>query len=314
MNRFSRMTRAPAASACGATDPTRLTSTLADGSVMGYAEFGDPAGRPLLFFHGWPGSRLQARIIAGPARRHGLRVLAPDRPGIGLSTPAPGASVAAWIRALSDWIDQMNLASFHVLGVSGGGPYALACAARMPRRIAAAGVCCGVPPPRLLDKSRHLFWLYRLLRRIDRGVPRLLVILMVLTRLYLMRVPPLWSLRPLSLLLPRADRRALQHRGRMGQVAASTREAFAGSAQAVIADARRLQQPWGFDPGKIAIPVHFWHGCRDRNIPLPLMQPFIHGLAQARAHYYSAEGHYSLPLCRAYEILDQLTSDHLAFK
>ncbi len=298
----------------GPVDRTRLTSTLADGSGVCYAEFGDPGGRPLLFFHGWPGSRLQARTIEEPARRRGLRVLAPDRPGIGLSTPAPFVSVAAWVRSLSAWIDQLNLASFFVLGISAGGPYALACAARMPRRIAAAGVCCGVPPPRLLNQSRHLFWLYRLLRRIDRGAPHLLVTLMILTRFYLMRVPLLWSLRPLSLLLPRVDRRALQDRNRLGQVAASTREAFAGSAQAVITDARRLQHPWGFDPGEIAIPVHFWHGCRDRNIPLSLVRPFIQGLAQARAHYYPAEGHYSLPLCRTSEILDHLTSDHPEFK
>ncbi len=293
----------------GPVDRTRLTSTLADGSVLGYAEFGDPAGRPLLFFHGWPGSRLQARTIEEPARRRGLRVLAPDRPGIGLSTPAAFVSVAAWVRSLSAWIDQLNLSSFLVLGISAGGPYALACAARMPRRIAAAGVCCGVPPPRLLNQSRHLFWLYRLLRRIDRGAPHLLVTLMNLTRIYLMRVPPSWSLRPLGLLLPRADRRVLQDRDRMGQVAASTREAFAGGAQNVIDDARRLEQPWGFDPGEIAIPVHFWHGCRDRNIPLPLARPFIQGLAGAQVHYYPADGHYSLPLGKASAILDDLTSD-----
>ncbi len=309
MHPYSRMNRPPVTRTPGAVDPTRLTSTLADGAVVGYAEFGDPAGRPLLFLHGWPGSRLQARIIEESARRRGLRVLAPDRPGIGLSTPAPCAGAADWIHALSAWIDQLNLASFYVLGVSGGGPYALACAARMPRRIVAAGVCCGVPPPQVLGRSRNLFWLYRLLRVIDRRAPRLLISLMVLTRFYLMRLPPLWSLGPLSLMLPRADRRALQHRGRMGQVAASTREAFAGSGQAVIADARRLQQPWGFDPGEIAIPVHFWHGCQDRNIPLPLMRPFIHSLAGAQAHYYPADGHYSLPLCRSAEILDHLTSD-----
>ena len=310
---YSRMNSPPVVRTPGTGDRTRLTSTLADGTVVGYAEFGDPSGRPLLFFHGWPGSRLQARIIAGPARRRGLRVLAPDRPGIGLSTPAACARVATWIPSLSAWIDQLDLAPFYVLGVSGGGPYSLACAAQMPRRVAAAGVCCGVPPPRLLDKSRDLFWLYRLLRQIDRGAPRLLVTLMRLTRLYLTLLSPLLSLRLLSLLLPRADRRALQHRGRMGQVAASTREAFVGSAEAVIADARRLQQPWGFDPGAIAIPVHFWHGGQDRNIPLSLMRPFIQGFARGQAHYYAADGHYSLPLCRGSDMLDHLMADHTQF-
>ncbi len=303
------MNRPPTTRTRGAVDRTRLICTLEDGTTLAYAEFGDPAGRPLLFFHGWPGSRLQARIIEGPARRHRLRVLAPDRPGIGLSTPAPCACVAAWVDVLSAWIDQLDLASFHVLGISGGGPYSLACAARMPWRIAAAGVCCGVPPPGLLGKSRDLFWLYRLLRSIDRGAPRLLNALMGLTRLYLTLLPPLWSLQPFSLLLPRADRWVLRNRDHMGTVAASTREAFACSATDVIDDARRLQQPWGFDPGQITIPVHFWHGGQDRNIPLALIQPFIQSLPQARVHYYPADGHYSLPLSRTSEILDDLTAN-----
>ena len=295
-------------------DRSGLTTTLADGTVVGHAEFGDPAGRPLLFFHGWPGSRLQGRIIDGPARQYGLRVLAPDRPGIGLSSPAPCARVAAWINTLCAWTDQLDLPPFYVLGVSGGGPYSLACAAMMPRRVAAAGVCCGVPPPRWLEKSRDLFWLYRLLRRIDRGAPYLLVNLMNLARLYLTVMPSTWSLRPFSLLMPRADRRVLQRQDRMHLVVASTREAYAGGAQAVIADARRLQQPWGFDPGAIAVPVQIWHGGQDRNIPLSLVRPFIHGLERAQVHYYAADGHYSLPFGRTSEILGRLTSDRHEFR
>ena len=77
-----------------------LTLKRADGRQLGYAEYGDPTGHPVFAFHGVPGARYMFRPTAGPAIRHGLRIIAPDRPGYGLSEPQPG-------RQLADWLDDM---------------------------------------------------------------------------------------------------------------------------------------------------------------------------------------------------------------
>lgn len=291
-----------------AKDASGLQVRLKDGTVVGYAEFGDPLGRPLVFFHGWPGSRLQARIVDAPARRCGLRVLAPDRPGIGLSTAAHCPRVADWMDTLAAWIDAQNLARFYVLGVSGGGPYALACALRMPERIAGAGVCCGAPLPREIGNGADLFWIYRLLRFIDRTSPRFTGGLMAGVRLYLQWLPPAWSLLPFAGLVPGPDRRSFRRRSNLLTIAVSTREAYRRGTDGVIADARRLLQPWGFDPADLSIPVQFWHGHRDRNVPHRLIAPLVRGIPGARARHYPAEGHYSLPLERCTEILEELTA------
>src|SRR6185312_3853086 len=102
---------------------------LADGRTLACLELGDPSGPPVLYFHGYPGSRLEARVAAAAARRLGLRLLAVDRPGFGQSTFQTGRSIGAWAADVAALADRLALGRFSIVGVSGGGPYALACAA-----------------------------------------------------------------------------------------------------------------------------------------------------------------------------------------
>ena len=78
---------------------------LPDGRRLGYTEFGDPSGIPVFAFHGTPGSRFMFRIVHEPARRLGLRIIAPDRPGFGLSDYQENRTLSDWaadVRALAD--------------------------------------------------------------------------------------------------------------------------------------------------------------------------------------------------------------------
>jgi pimeloyl-ACP methyl ester carboxylesterase len=119
------------------------TVTLPDGRTLEYADLGDPAGRPVLYFHGTPGTAGGGAIVAEAARRHGVRLLATSRPGYGASTTsAPGlASVAA---DSVDLADQLGLGQFLAMGTSGGGPYALAVGAVAPGRVTSVAVLGGV--------------------------------------------------------------------------------------------------------------------------------------------------------------------------
>src|SRR5688500_4433105 len=91
--------------------PTRHLR-LRDGRTVGYAEYGDPDGVPLLFFHGTPGSRLQLRALDEPARRHHVRLLAPDRPGFGESSPQPGRTVGQYADDIRELADDLRLERF----------------------------------------------------------------------------------------------------------------------------------------------------------------------------------------------------------
>src|SRR5690606_31033153 len=124
-----------------------LTIALRDGRTLGYAEYGVADGKPVLVFHGSPGTRLQVRAAHRPARARGIRIIAPDRPGLGLSSRLPGRRIADWPDDVCELVDALGIDRFPVIGVSGGGPYAAACAWRLPGRVARAGIVSGVGPP-----------------------------------------------------------------------------------------------------------------------------------------------------------------------
>src|SRR5437764_8999533 len=119
--------------------PTHLL-TVAPGRQIAVDETGDPRGYPVFFFHGWPASRLQGAGFSVEAPELGLRILAPDRPGIGLSTPQPGRRLLDWPPVVREIARQLGFARFSVMAVSGGGPYALATAFALPECVEATVV------------------------------------------------------------------------------------------------------------------------------------------------------------------------------
>ena len=119
---------------------------LRDGRRVAYAEWGDPGGTPVLLLHGMPGSRLlcpdeQATTAAE------VRLIAVDRPGYGGSDPRPGRTIADGADDVEELIRKLDLPPVAVVGWSSGGPYALACAARIPKLVSAIGVVAGDGPP-----------------------------------------------------------------------------------------------------------------------------------------------------------------------
>src|SRR5512141_1163093 len=108
---------------------------LPDQRRLGFAEYGDPDGAPVFYFHGWPSSRLEARAAHAPALNLGLRLVAPERPGYGLSDFQPGRTIGDWTKDLLVLAGHLGWSKFGVVGISGGGPYAMACAALIPERL-----------------------------------------------------------------------------------------------------------------------------------------------------------------------------------
>jgi pimeloyl-ACP methyl ester carboxylesterase len=126
--------------------PNEQMVPLPDGRRVVIASHGDPRGWPLFLFHGIPVSRLGHEFTDAPAKERGVRVLYPDRPGIGLSDPRPGRTIYSYADDVAAMADALGLERFAVAGLSGGGPYALACGAKLPERVTAVGVMAGVGP------------------------------------------------------------------------------------------------------------------------------------------------------------------------
>ncbi|KAK1974161.1 alpha/beta hydrolase [Colletotrichum cereale] len=127
---------------------TSETLTLPDGRILGYSQFGLSTGKPIFYCHGLPGSRVEAGHLHKAAMDVGARIIATDRPGMGLSTFQPQRTLLDHPKDLEYLAAHLELQEYGVLGVSGGGPYALACAASISREnLKCVSIVCGIGPP-----------------------------------------------------------------------------------------------------------------------------------------------------------------------
>ena len=121
---------------------------LPDGRMLGYAQYGLQTGRPVLYLHGLPGSRMEAASWDAMAAKVGLRIIATDRPGFGWSSPHPNRTLLDHAHDVKCLTEHLELDSYGVLGASAGGPYALACATHLPAdKLKAVAILCGLGPP-----------------------------------------------------------------------------------------------------------------------------------------------------------------------
>lgn len=265
------------------------TIELPDGRRIGCLETGDPAGRPVFAFHGLPGSRLQRHPDGTLAARAGLRVLHLERPGFGWSTPQPGRRLADWPRDVAACADALGLARFRVIGISGGGPYAAACAHALPDRVARAALVSGVGPPGSMPGG--MTRLARLGFRLAPRWPGLVRAAFAPLAQVALRAPGRYLDRVAAHMDP-ADRPILARPAVRAMFAQDYQAAFAQGLGAFAEDLAILASPWGFAPAAIAVPVAIWHGEADRMVPASASRFLAAEIPGAEARYFPGEGHF----------------------
>ncbi|KAH9909721.1 alpha/beta hydrolase [Xylariomycetidae sp. FL2044] len=296
-------------------DPYSQTLTLPDGRVLGFAEFGDPQGIPLLWFHGFPTCRYEAHGADAVARRHGIRILALDRPGFGLSTFQPGRGIADWPADVRAFAAERGLRRFGVLGLSGGGPYALACARLLPREmLTGVGVMAGAPPWQAAGgPGSSMHWSRRLTAWLAVRMPGLLGALMGafvrVTRWVAMSWPVTrridgWLEAQRRKKKPDADTGERVVVERAPVVVAEQRETllrglfdgFAQGPRGFVHEARLLSAPsWGFRFEDVAYgPVRVWHGTADVSAPYPMIRWMVERLPHAVLKDCEGDTHYTM--------------------
>ncbi len=240
---------------------------LPDGRRLSYAEFGDPAGYPVLNCHGSFTGCLDIAVAGPVARRLGIRIVSPDRPGTGGSTRARGRVIAEWAGDVETLLDALEVGRCSVLGWSQGGPYAASLGALLPLRVEAVAIVAGVvpldwpweppgpdAPSSLLSPNLHLSdkWPgYASLRfRAEAEMAR--------------RLPRRWWARK-SRSMPPADVAAVAASG-LPSLARAVSQGLR-SPGGVVDDYLAVDQPWGFAYESIAVPVRLWHGADDSLVP-----------------------------------------------
>jgi pimeloyl-ACP methyl ester carboxylesterase len=283
-----------------------LRVSLPDGTVVGYAEVGDPSGPPVLYLHGSPSSRLEVGLpgIREAAAKLGLRVLAPDRPGVGLST-FRRYSIADYPQLVRSFADALGIARFAVTGVSGGGKYACACAWALPdrvSRVALVSSTCSfdLPGARATWNAEDR----RLYRSAD-WAPWLVRLLLAKVARDLRRDPDaLFSTVERS--VGAADKEVLALPGFREALDRDAAEAFRQGGRGPAHDLALEARPWGLPFDTIEVPIEIWHGGDDRVVSPEQAHILARTLPIVSEHLVTGEGHFSLFARHAEEILQSI--------
>jgi pimeloyl-ACP methyl ester carboxylesterase len=241
---------------------------LSDGRTLSYSAIGPQRGVPILYLHGAIGSAPQSdQALADAIERWGIRYLMVDRPGFGGSDPHPGRSVCDFADDVRELVDRLNLARFSLVGVSAGAPYALACAAAMPERVAATASVSTIPPGFSPGRSKRTVPHYRLALAALAAWPRAVRSAADLS-LACMRQRPELLTAIFALGALAGDRELLSTSAAREIAARRFLDATARGSWPMIEDFEVCRSDWGFELADVPPGVHLWHGLRDPLIPV----------------------------------------------
>jgi pimeloyl-ACP methyl ester carboxylesterase len=279
---------------------------VGDDRQIGFAEFGDPQGRAIFWLHGTPGARrqipMEARVYA---EQRQIRLIGIDRPGIGSSTPYQYDTAFAFAEDLRTIADTLGVDKFEVIGLSGGGPYALACAAAMPDRVVAAGVLGGVAPVCGADAiGGGVSTLVTVAAQVIEvaGAPIRLAASGLIRLIRPIAEPALYAYARIS---PEADRRLLVRPEFKAMFLDDLLNGSRKQLAAPFADIVVFARDWGFRLDEVKVPVRWWHGDRDHIVPFEHGQHVVSRLPDAELSHVPGESHLA-GLGRAEEILDTM--------
>jgi pimeloyl-ACP methyl ester carboxylesterase len=266
---------------------------LADGRELAFSEAGDRDGLPVLAFHGTPGSRRQVLFpgVDEVAKKVGARLIAPDRPGYGHSTFQAGRLLTDWPVDVGQIADHVGVERFAVLGISGGGPHALVCAALLADRVTRASVASGIGPVHSSADSEGMMPLNVLITSVVRHSERAIVPLTALMT-EVSRRRPETALKSLKKQLPAADVAVFERPEIREAFVRDARRASSTTARATAQDMALFARPWGFELSEIVVPVDFWQGDADRNVPVAHARRQAGEVKQSTLHEFPGEGHF----------------------
>ncbi len=269
------------------------------GGWIAWCEYGAADGRPVLYCHGLPGSRLEHAHAAGLARQRGQRIVVPDRPGYGASTRRPNRAIADFAADAAALLDHLGHDRFDVVGFSGGGPYALACAAHMPQRVQRLALVSSWAPfdqagtEGMAEGFRQLWELGAAdFPAFSEALAGAMDAAGGAYAMLLGGAPPV-------------DRAVFADAERAAAYRANIGEGVRPGLDGVLDDARAILSDWGVDFARIEAPARLWHGTEDPNAPIGMGRWLARRLNDAALTEWDGAGHFE-SFRRWDEVLDFL--------
>lgn len=278
---------------------------LRDGRRLGFACYGDPGGDTVFWFHGTPGARRQLPPNApAAARERGFRIVGVDRPGIGGSSPHDERTLLTWTEDVAELADYLNAERYSAIGLSGGGPYVLACAHEHPDRVMCGVSLGGVGPVVGYDGapgySQKLHGLMRFFAKHRRAIGHLLSVV----------VQPLRPLASPGFDLyvrfgPQEDRPVFERPEMKAMFIHDIVMATKYGIRGPVWDVALFSQPWPFDPAHIRVPVRIWHGDVDTIVPLSHSEHLCEVIPDCELRVMDGLGHFA-GFVNAEDVLDEI--------
>ena len=272
--------------------PKSRQVTLSDGRALGFDEFGDPGGSPVLFFHGFGSSRVVRHPDDEIATELGARIIAIDRPGIGISTRQPNRRVTDWPRDVVELLDRLGIERCSIVAWSGGGPYALACGWQTPERVRVIGLISAPAPLSGVPGSTGYTWRrHRAMSRTADHAPWVIGLAMWRWSRQ-QRSDPAKQLDEAIAGMIEADRQILGDPALRAVMIANASEMYRQGNGGIYDEALCLARPWGFPIAGVSVPVRIWHGALDKVVPVGMGKYIERTVPGAIATFYRQEGHH----------------------
>jgi len=271
------------------TDKTNQTITLKDGRQLCYAEYGDPEGVPVMLIHGSPGHRLFWKYFPEFPFLSGMRFIAIDRPGYGMSDFKKDITFTDLADDIVALANSLKIDRFSIIGVSGGGPYTLACAWKIPERLEKVIVISTMGPlvPNVIKTTGRT---NRIVFQITKYAPWLMRLNMKMLSAMQNKNADKY-IRRMTYKLSGSDKIAIMKKPVRNALMSMFGEATQNGSDGYAQDVINVSRPWPFDLSEIKKEVHVWQPEDDTSTPPAVARHLKSVIPKCHIHYVPNAGH-----------------------
>lgn len=263
---------------------------LKDNRNLGFAEYGNPKGYPIIYCHGSQSSRLEMHYDIYFTIENDLRIITVDRPGHGLSDFNSNGSILQFGRDVKQLIDYLKINTFSVVGMSAGAPFALGISYLFPENIYKTSIISGFAPFNNHNK-KHLSREVKMMLKISKTFPFLLKVLLKV-QVKRLGENPKKTVGNFLKIMSKPDQEILKNEAVLEVIENTFKEAYRNGSKGVAYEiSNLLVKNWEFELNKIQVPITFWQGKKDNNVPYQWAKYMSNKIKGANLKEFPEKGH-----------------------
>ena len=276
---------------------------LRNGNNIGYAIYGNKKNFPIFYFHGWPGSRFELKNI--PLKKKKCFIIALERPGYGISDPISKFKILDWPKIVLEVANKLKIKKFSIIGVSGGAPFALACANTIKnKRLKSIAIVCALAPSKAKGMNKGRVGMLLNLGR--KPFISWLIFNFLRVRLLNGNLEKSFNKWKNKISLPEIDLKLFTiDRGK--RLMENFKEAVKHGTKGVHRDANLYSNYWGFKLKNIKKKIFVWHGDKDLTVPIITNKYYKKKLKNNKIFIKPNEGHFSICYNFMNDIIQQVS-------